>query len=802
MGNVGIRADALGEEEFESFANELCKIIFSNQRIHGFPRGKDDGIDGIDDIQRPTIVVQAKRWTPGKTTARIAINEEISKIRATASKYHWDRGFKYVFVTSTGLPPNVQHEVLRNNSDLFPSDECLIDSARINDFASDLKFRNLYCQYGLLGADLTSILKKDRLTCLDDDYLDFDPKYYVETSFLDDAYEIVKNKHIIFIHGNPGVGKTTLCKMLGMLFANASHQNTDTISRILWRTADEAGDVLDIYNSGFKGTDNQLFVVFDDFLGSNSLDTNTTQIQKLNRLMSHMRLNSNLFIVLNSRTHILNSAKQEFTDFAAKLDGEYKETIEMIDMSEYSDIDKAKLLRKTLEQQFNRLTDDATKSAFSKKYDELREESGNASFLYRISAKKYNKIIKHHNFNPRLIEFISQRFTETNDVLNFIFDTLNNPKWIYNAPFENLDVNEKWLLFCLYAFKTKGIPQDKLQKAVACFKQSDFDMVYALKQFERAWVKTEQSTLGKLQIDFANPGIADFLAEKDKSIEFTKKIINETTLLYQIQNLLNKKNFYSILLQRWDTFQDADDYIGEYVVAFLLYGTSEEKVLYLLRSTIMIYDGAWRLDSSNGWAKIFDALRDSKFNVLTDVLHMMVDNQDDLTFIHNIFESEMSMLEFDGIVDVLLPEIERMFGIDISNQKYSLIDENTEGYALITTIFKKRTELFQSELDDSNNYSDDIDKWLADGESVDSISDRILQEISENNFGDLLDLYDDIDDLDVFNITSFVEDSESELSRNEDDEGEYYHRSNLNVSSHFRESSETLDLILDRPIGK
>ena len=80
--DIGIRADGMTTSDFENFAIEIVKRKFNNSSLHGFKEGKDDGIDGIDDIKYPSLIIQAKRWqvTKNKTTAVKHLKEEIDKI--------------------------------------------------------------------------------------------------------------------------------------------------------------------------------------------------------------------------------------------------------------------------------------------------------------------------------------------------------------------------------------------------------------------------------------------------------------------------------------------------------------------------------------------------------------------------------------------------------------------------------------------------------------------------------------------------------------------------------------------------
>ena len=60
--DIGIRADGMTTSDFENFAIEIVKKKFENKSLHGFKEGRDAGIDGIDDIKSPTLIIQAKRW--------------------------------------------------------------------------------------------------------------------------------------------------------------------------------------------------------------------------------------------------------------------------------------------------------------------------------------------------------------------------------------------------------------------------------------------------------------------------------------------------------------------------------------------------------------------------------------------------------------------------------------------------------------------------------------------------------------------------------------------------------------------
>jgi len=196
--DIGIRADGMTTSDFENFAIEIVKKKFDNKSLHGFKEGKDDGIDGIDNIVSPTLIIQAKRWQVNKnhTTAVKLLKEEIDKIAQTKEKYGWESDFNYVIVTSMGLSPAGLKDI-RNYADIkipnaIPADDYIIFSSTLTTLSQQEKYKNIFINYGLLEKDISNILRSERLKCVEaesqDYFSDFDSEYFVETSFLGKAY--------------------------------------------------------------------------------------------------------------------------------------------------------------------------------------------------------------------------------------------------------------------------------------------------------------------------------------------------------------------------------------------------------------------------------------------------------------------------------------------------------------------------------------------------------------------------------------------------------------------------------------
>ena len=167
--DIGIRADGMTTSDFENFAIEIAKKKFENKSLHGFKEGRDDGIDGIDDIKSPTLIIQAKRWQINKnnTTAVKLLKEEIDKIAQTKEKYGWETDFNYVIVTSMGLSPAGLKEIRdyadKIIPDAIPTDDYIIFSSTLTTFSQQEEYRDIFINYGLLEKDISNILRSERL---------------------------------------------------------------------------------------------------------------------------------------------------------------------------------------------------------------------------------------------------------------------------------------------------------------------------------------------------------------------------------------------------------------------------------------------------------------------------------------------------------------------------------------------------------------------------------------------------------------------------------------------------------------
>ena len=219
----------------------------------------------------------------------------------------------------------------------------------------------------------------------------------------------MQKEHILLIQGPAGIGKTTTCSMLGNLFLN----NEDNDFDVIVRRVEEINEVLKLYHEVYKESEaKNLFVVFDDFLGRNKFDVEQRILQDIGKLYSASAYTNNLFICLNSRTQILQHATLMNFEFQKLINERFSgEKRFIIDLSKYSDIERAHIFRKVFERKAHYLEND-DKKELVEKYNDL-------------IGRDWKRIVQHRNYFPRLVELIANNFKDSNkNFYDYVVDNL------------------------------------------------------------------------------------------------------------------------------------------------------------------------------------------------------------------------------------------------------------------------------------------------------------------------------------------------------------------------------------------
>ena len=752
--DIGIRADGMTTSDFENFAIELAKKKFENKSLHGFKEGRDDGIDGIDDIKSPTLIIQAKRWQINKnnTTAVKLLKEEIDKIAQTKEKYGWETDFNYVIVTSMGLSPAGLKEIRdyadKIIPDAIPTDDYIIFSSTLTTFSQQEEYRDIFINYGLLEKDISNILRSERLKWVEaesqDYFSDLDLKYFVETHFLGEAYHTLQREHIVLIQGPAGIGKTTTCSMLGNLFLNNNENTFD----IIVRRVEDINEVLKLYNGNYRCNENRnLFVVFDDFLGRNKFDVGERILQDIRKLYSASTNTNNLFICLNSRTQILQDATLMNSEFQKLIDEKFTEKRRfIIDLDKYSDIDKAYIFRKVFERKLHYL-EGGDKIELVEKYNSL-------------IGRDWERIIRHRNYFPRLVELIARNFKESKEnFYDYVVYYLNHPIQLYNSLFCNLEDEEKFLLFSLLQFDVYPVEEEWLINSLYILELNPtFDFKKSLRKLDGSWLTfTKEGFDDKSKVDFLNPSIIDFLNDKLKEYpKITEKITQNSIYLHQLcrgvdSYRLGKLNdsqniFFSKLISNWNNFEDKDDFIGEKILA-IIYLSQFSKFKDDFEGLLRIYDGRNNLNIYlNGWSQIISQIYFSDDKEMKRIFLSILDDKSVLDKLVNspYLDSE----ELDAIVNTIS---EIIYEVSIADDDYQ---EGSLKEMYCYSVFRqKKIELLQDYLDSSSTLEkEDVDCTNdPDGFDLDWEVEEQISEFENRIIEQLLGVYE-WDDISVENF--------------------------------------------------
>ena len=232
--------------------------------------------------------------------------------------------------------------------------------------------------------------------------------YYVETSDYRKALNVVMDKRMILLKGDPGVGKTTTSEMLILALLDKFPSG-----RLLYSTTNNIDSIKDNITNESQTTD---LIYIDDFLGDIYLEVKKEKLNAITSLIKYVSAHENKYLILNTRCVVYNEALNININFHNAISDLGIQEIEIKNLSKYA---KARIL-------FNHL--------YSSKLDKsIKEKIVKTSF--------YKKIVEHENFNPRHIEQLSnsQMFEESGikDYFEYCIDTLNKQLFTWYEAYKN-----------------------------------------------------------------------------------------------------------------------------------------------------------------------------------------------------------------------------------------------------------------------------------------------------------------------------------------------------------------------------
>jgi len=703
----------INDKDFEI----LCRDLLQKELgivLESFKKGKDGGIDlryTKYNHENTLLVVQAKHWYQS-TFDRLfyeLVNIELPKVKKINPT-------RYILVTSLGLLPQQKDRIKKefepyilDTGDIWGNDD-VNNRLNIHEDVALSHYKLWLTSSRVLMNVLNNAIKSRSNFIVEE--IEKNVRLFVPTQNYKQAILKLKNEHFLILTGEPGIGKTTLANhiIIGLLAEDFELIYINENIR-------EAEDVFEV--------DKKQIFYFDDFLGANYLELINPQNNDsaIVNFISRISKSDNKLMILTSRTSVLNRAMQLSGKFQiSKLDiNKYEITIK-----EYNKLDKAKIL-----------------------YNHLLFSGLDAKYRDRIiTDKNYLKIITHQNFNPRIIEFITEpqniKKIEQEKYLGFVLNNLNNPQLIWRHPYESqLDDYARFLITSLFSIgnieetKLKEIFYSRLQYEIERNGFKRISNIYNIKLKELIGSFITRIYDGyKFTLSFFNPSITDFLI----------KYLNESK--EEIWRIVESAIFVEQFIYRF-SFTDSN--------LVLIEKNEYERFLSTLRSIENKLSSTGRQNISLLLIKLYCSipLKSVEVDIMRLAKALNIDN--------------LKYYEFDILIETLISiaqfEKVKMFVLGNWNKiifKLFQIANNEDSFTEILTIFKVYgVDYYDFSEDEENNekIQDYIDSYWFHS------MDNVITELKDENADDVNDIEWEVEkrirSLSDFNSTFNVEDSDS-----------------------------------------
>lgn len=476
----------LSPTEFECVSKDLLeKETGVNFEI--FATGRDSGIDlRYSKNSAENIIVQCKRYT--KYSDLISnLKKELDKVKKLNPK-------RYILTTSVSLSDGNKKDIkklfepyIRKQADIFGREQLNSSLCKHPDI-ENTHYKLWLSSTTVLNRIIHSKIYNQTEIALEE--IKNNLEKYAENESFSEAVEILRQKHFVVIAGLPGVGKTTLARM--MIYYLLGKKEFDEFVYL-------SGSIDDAYTI-FNPEKKQIFM-FDDFLGTNFL------VQKIDRnedsrlidFIKKIHNSKNKAFILTTREYILKQAQIDYSLFESEnfVNGKY-----IIDVSKYTSLVKAQIL-------YNHFY----AAKLPEKYINIFLED-----------KTYLRIINHDNYNPRLIELIlTQKPWKNYSVQKFpeiLTEYFDKPNSLWTHIYENEITEEAQIVLKVLLTTTSPIKLDNLILATQSYtngigkQRTRLQIEKALRELDGTFIGTQKSNKTReVIIDYQNPSIYDFLRD-------------------------------------------------------------------------------------------------------------------------------------------------------------------------------------------------------------------------------------------------------------------------------------------------
>ena len=499
--------------DFENLVRDLLQSELSI-RLETFKTGRDGGIDfRYSKANDTSLIVQAKHFVD--TGFRGLLSHLRSKEKAKIAKLQPKR---YLLATSVPLSPANKNQI---RNELFPYVKGTEDIYGRDDLNNLLglipaverqHFKLWLSSITVLEEVLHSrIINQTKITLHD---IRDKARLYVANQSFNKALDILKEHNYVVIAGIPGIGKTILAKMLVLHFLRSNYEFVDV-----------SYDISEAYS--IPDHQRPRVYLYDDFLGRTSLaeKLRKNEDHRLVNFISAVRNTRSSKLILTTREYILHQAQVTYE----VLNGPFFERPRcIVDLSQYTRPIRAQIL-----------------------YNHLYFSGLPAEYVEAIVKQAaYLKIIDHPNYNPRIVEYMTDPMWVGCDLPTqypaVFFRNLQEPFLIWEQAFSNhLTEIAREMLLVLGTLPGEVFVED-FELATMRFVSRrgleipERDLRRALSELQGNFVVLKRDR-GNDIVAFHNPSVPDFIDNYlEKNPTLHNALGNATCFFEQVQWLCEK----------------------------------------------------------------------------------------------------------------------------------------------------------------------------------------------------------------------------------------------------------------------